>query len=378
MHHPLDDHPHFTRWEDPQTGVASYVLSEHVAPLQKALYFVTPSIKADSRWLWFRYAYPPSRSLRLAAVSLDPDHPDIRTFPACELNGNPLIADDGRSAYVPIAEGVYRQDLDGEPSELFRVPKDLIDNRKLMWLVTDLTMSSDGKWFLMDSQFGNEWVIWLASADGEKVEFKTLRRFHWKHHHAMFSLHNPKLLMINQGPGRDPYTGRKNDMNIRIWVMDTDGTRYEPIQPDLWFGRNCMSCHEWWTPDGCIDWCDYQDGIYEVDMTLDWTQRRRKLIWPRPMWHGQADATKRFYCGDQNPYKWDPCSVWLFDRSTGKDVAIASDLPRPPLNPGDWRAYHADPHPHFSEDGQYVIYTTTALGTLSAAVTPVSSAWEKM
>ena len=31
MTHPLHNHPHFTSWTDPQTGVESFVLTEHVA-----------------------------------------------------------------------------------------------------------------------------------------------------------------------------------------------------------------------------------------------------------------------------------------------------------------------------------------------------------
>jgi hypothetical protein len=46
-------------------------------------------------------------------------------------------------------------------------------------------------------------------------------------------------------------------------------------------------------------------------------------------------------------------------------------MPPQPLPWRDFRAFHIDPHPHFSADGQWVIYTTTALGKVSVALTPV-------
>ena len=132
-----------------------------------------------------------------------------------------------------------------------------------------------------------------------------------------------------------------------------------------------MGCHEWFGPDGRYYWCDYNDGIYRTDTGPN---RKRELIWPRPSWHGQTDpATGKFHCADIRPYTWDPCQVYYFDEERNRDIAIASDLPRPDVGERNWRKWHLDPHPHFSDDGAYVIYTTTAIdGNLSVALSPTA------
>jgi hypothetical protein len=56
----LDRHPYFEPWTDPGTGVRSYILTERVAPLQKAFYFVNASISPDESVLWFEAAFPPA------------------------------------------------------------------------------------------------------------------------------------------------------------------------------------------------------------------------------------------------------------------------------------------------------------------------------
>jgi hypothetical protein len=152
--------------------------------------------------------------------------------------------------------------------------------------------------------------------------------------------------------------------------------RYEPLYGDLWFNHSSMGCHEWWTSQGLVNWCDYRDGIYESTTAPD---RRRSLVWRRPLIHGQCDPTARFYCGDENCYRWNeaaPCSVWFFDRKTGCETAIAKNLPQPPFHYSQWRSYHTDPHPHFSADGEYVIYGTTVLGNMDVALAPVKGLLE--
>ena len=55
----------------------------------------------------------------------------------------------------------------------------------------------------------------------------------------------------------------------------------------------------------------------------------------------------------------------FFDRATGRDIDIAV-LPKPVY---ERRAYHLDPHPHFSTAGDCIIYTTTARGMIDVAIT---------
>jgi hypothetical protein len=66
--------------------------------------------------------------------------------------------------------------------------------------------------------------------------------------------------------------------------------------------------------------------------------------------------------------------VYFFNRTTGRDAAIAAGLPYPAVIPAaEKRKYHFDPHPFFSADGQYVVYTTTVFDRLDIAFAPVAA-----
>ena len=377
MKHDLSRHPYFEAWVDPRTGVENFLLAERVAPFQKGLYYTTPSVSADGRWLWFAALYPPSRGC-LAAVCLDPDDPQMRLLPEAQLGGNPLLMPEGDAAYVPIGTGIYRVTLDRQVAPVVRMPAEILRNRHVFDLVSNLTLSADGKYFVLDSHIGNRWLVSVAEvATGEVTP---LRWFVRCHHQSMFSTVDPQLILTNQGPWHDPITGEKGDMNIRMWLMDTKLTRYEPLYGDLWFNHNCMSCHEWWSPQGNVCWVDYSDGIYESPTGAD---RARALVWPhRGLCHGQSDPTGRWIIADENPYgrsRERPCRVLLFDRTTRREVAVCSDAGLPPIaDPADWRSYHLDPHPHFSSDGQLAVYTTCARGTVDVALAPLAAAAAKL
>lgn len=367
----LARHPYFVRWIDPQSGVESFLLNQRVVPFQHGLYFATPSISADGRWLWFRANFPPSRRGCLAAVCLDPAQPRIELLPATMAAGNPLLLAEGDAVYAPIEDGIYRVNVDGEVAPVLRLPAELIANRRLTTLAVDLTLSADGRYFLLDTHIGNRWVVCLGEAATGVVT--PLRSFFRCYHHGVFSPTDPELFMICQGPWHDEVSGEKGNIDIRMWLMDTKGTRFEPLHGDLWFHHNCMSCHECWMADGKIQWVDYNDGIYETDVYE--TPRRRQLIWPHKDFpQHQCDRSLRYLVADENPYrrsKLRPCRLLVLDRQTGRETVICSDAGLPPIAEAtDWRSYHLDPHPHFSPDGKAIVYTTCARGMVDVAVTP--------
>lgn len=368
--HPLDKHPHFTRIDDPESGAVSYALKPIVAPFQKGGYFLAPSIAGDNNILWFRGSHPPlKKEQTLAAVSLDPDQPDYRWFDGALMSGNFMLNESGDGAWVPINDGIYFQPFTGSIEETWRLDKSFLQGRHLWRLVTDLTSSPDGRYFLLDSYIGNRWLISLVDRQtGEHIE---LRWFGRGHHHTIYSRHDPELFMVSHSHWLDPYTGFKNEMDIRIWLMNTKLTRYEPLDSRLWFGQNSKTCHEWWTPEGKVQYCDYDQGIVEIDPDT----KQSEIIWPRPCIHGMCDPTNRYLVGDVNCYSWNdkkPCSVWFLDRETGQEKAIISRMPEQPYDWRDFRAYHIDPHPHFSADGSMVIYTTVHDGRATVAVSPVA------
>ncbi len=365
--HPLDRHPHFVRWTDPVSQVSSFVLSTHLAPVQKALYFQTPAIKGESQWLWFQALTPPAEKWVLGAVCLDPSNPEIRLFSGAQIGGSPWVEVDGESCVVPVGDGLYRFHVDGEFETLFLFPEEVRKGRHLFELTTTLDVTCDLKKYLLSTRVGNRWLI--GTVDRINGEYHCVEEFSTAHIHAFTSPVDPNVICVNQNHWMDPITGLKSNMNIRSWLMTLDGERYEPLYGDLCFNRTAMGCHEWFGPDGSLYWCDYREGIWKSGVGPD---RSRNLVWERPSWHGQTDPVKgRFLVADIRPYTWDPCQVYFFDSISGNEIAIASDLPRPRVMKGNWRKWHLDPHPGFSADACFVSYTTTVLDKRSVALCPV-------
>jgi hypothetical protein len=366
----LARHPFFTPWRDPESDVVSYVLTERLASYQFALYFMSPSMTGGSEWLWFRCAEPPDFTKRLCAVKLDPENPAIRLFPNMPLSGNPWIAPDGETAFVPLRDRICRLHVSGEWEEVLRMPKALLNDRHLFLMVTNVSLSADGRYFLFDSHVGKEFIVWVH--DRHTGEHRVVKRFDRKMHHSMFSLHDPDLLLVNQGPGRDVITGERIEIGSRTWLLNVDGSRCEELTPGLQFGKNARNCHEWWTAQGDIQYCEYGSGIWEVNPD----SKTRKLVWPRPSIHGQCSPDGAWLVCDENTYNWSPekpCSVRAFHRSSGQEIRICGPMPPPPFAWKDWRAWHPDPHPHFSADGQALMYTTSVYDTMNVALCPLEA-----
>jgi hypothetical protein len=123
--------------------------------------------------------------------------------------------------------------------------------------------------------------------------------------------------------------------------------------------------HEWWDADGNHVWyIDYRRGTVKVDLRTG----RHKIVWPNGHTHSHCDRPGRYLAGDVNPHNgsW---RVAFYNTETGREINIVSDLPPPPY---PMRSYHIHPHPRFCLHDRYVCYTTTVLGTVDVAITPVS------
>jgi len=304
----LSRRPFFEAWTDPSSGITSYLLRERVAPLQKTFYFVNSGLTADGRWLWFEAAHPPGNNKCLAAVCLDPDHPELRYFPQA-------------------------------------------------------TISADGRDLLLDGKIGNRWF--LARVDVDTRVFTLIREFPIHYNHAQFSPRDPDLLSVAQDWWIDPDTGVHNQFTHRIWWMRRDGTEWQPLHPVQREGH--LISHEWWADDGTQCWVHYQNGAFEMDPST----RKVTHVWKRPVCHAHCDPSRRYWVADQTPYAWHegPCEVRFFDRQSGREIAIASALPKPTM---DRRGYHIDPHPRFIDQGRTDCYTSTVRGVPDVAIVPTA------
>ena len=364
----LEHHPFFVPWTDPVSGVRSYLLNERVAPVQSVTYFVNPAVSSDETWLWFGCGYPPSPYKRLGVVCLDPDKPFIRVFQEATFQAeSPLVSRSGDSCYFASGIGVYEVNVAGAVRSVLQVPQDILKNRSLTRLVTHLTMSADGKYFLLDGAFaGGIWFV--ALGDIATGEVRLLKEWTRHMNHAQFSPTDPALFSIAQDWWHDPVSGQPFPFDQRIWLMDTNSTRYEPLQPGDWFGHGTLACHEWWDRQGRLCWVDYEEGIFRCDVS----SRAVEHIWQRPLCHAHSSPTGDFWCADQNPYQWQerPCEVLFFDADTGRESAIVTAMPPPPLPRSP---LHLDPHPHFSPQGTYVVYMATVRGSVDVALTEVAA-----
>ena len=151
----LEHHPHFVPWVDPRSGIRTFLLNERVSPVQQTFYFVNPGISDDGRFLWFFSAWDPAPYRTLSVVSLDPKAPLIRNFPHAMPDGNPLVAPEGDAIYFSMRQSVYKMDLTGKLTEIVKLDPDFIRGRRVGRLFSHLTLSADGKYFLLDGEIGN-------------------------------------------------------------------------------------------------------------------------------------------------------------------------------------------------------------------------------
>lgn len=354
----LSRHPYFDLFVDTESGIKSYILNKAAGDIQRHFYYTNNSVTPDGEWLWILAAQYPATAMYLCAVRLDPDNPEFRTY----LNTAGMIAETAMVA--PDGSGVYYAnmcktintinyiDLYGNIEVVFEVPKEEIKDRLVHRIATHLTISCDGKKFLLDSTFGLTNVI--ATADRETGEYDVLLRTNTRYNHGQFSFHDPELFMIAQDWQHHPVTGEVYSYNHRSWLMRTDKRMFRPVTPDLWAGHNSNPCHEWWTQDGRICWVDYVEGVYELSMD----DYEPHLVWNTPLCHAHSNSDATKFCADESPYKWQhtPVKILYYDRNTGKETKIVSAMKKPDFINSP---YHTDPHPQFTPDDSAIVYTTT-------------------
>ncbi len=368
MAYDLSRHPYFREYTDPVSGVRSYLLSERVASMQQNLYFTKMGgVTTDGRYLWFRCADWPSPAVRHGVVSLDPDAPEIRLFNHVSEDTSLLHPIAGtHSALFAVRNKVYEVDVTGGIREILTVDEDFIGGRPIERISTHLSMNSEGELITLDMCIGGK--SYIAVGNYKTGEITQIHKFARFHNHAQFSPTDPRLFILDQDWERDPISGERFDIDQRIWLMDVDGTRLEPIDPGNWFRHNgSIYCHDFWSQDGFVCWPDLLGDVYEYDPVT----RERTAVWRRSLCHCHT-LDRRLWVGDASPYSWEtrPCRVIFYDRDLNREIDIFSALPRPRYDRG---LYHLDPHPAFSPDGSVIVSMTTVRdGEIDLAVTPVA------
>lgn len=363
----LSRHPYFEEFVDEKTGVKSYILRKRVAELQMPLYFTEMGITYDSKYMWFKCLNWPAEFAYLGVVSLDPDNPFIRSFPGAGLaHGEPNIIPGTHDAIFAVGTVVYRIDVEGNITKVLEVDEDFVDNRRFQGMSTHLSFNSTGELVILDMRISGK--TYIATGNVHTGEVKHLHKFNRRYNHAQFSPVDPELFLIDQDWERDFHTGERFDIDQRMWLMDTNCTRLEPVLPGNWFRHNnSIICHDFWSQDGYVCWPDLLDTVCEHNVET----RETTVVWNHAICHAHT-LNREYWVGDDSPYDWINrfCRVVFFDRASGKEIDIFSAMPKRRYK--STNLYHMDPHPAFTRDGKYITSMTTVMnGDIDVAITPV-------
>jgi hypothetical protein len=355
----------FTPWAHPTTGVTIYLLTQKVAPVQEAFYFVNASMTRDGRYLWFYCAHPPSGSSgqgrTLGVVDFETD--EVRRFPETQFSGaSPYIDGETGEAYWGMGRWLWRRgpEPDASVEMVNALPEDLVKNRTVSRIATHLTRSADGREFFIDAAFGLQWVFGTLPVDGGDFQF--WQRFDRNHNHAQFSPTDPDLVLFAEENHSDPITGLRFPIVDRMWLI----RRGEPARPV--FSSPVRLTHEWWDPGGEHVWCVWGNEVWRTNIA---TQEVEKVQWPSHCWHAHTSQDLRYVVADSNErfYRGCPSKVGFLNRNTGAYIEIADN---PEMTGIVGSQYHIDPHPRFSAEDRYIVFTTTVRGQVDLAVARVS------
>ncbi|MGC9396337.1 MAG: hypothetical protein ACP5J4_15950 [Anaerolineae bacterium] len=352
----------FTPWTDPDSGVTSYILTQKVAPVQEAFYFVNNSVTRDGRYWWFYCAFPPSGTAgqgRTLGV-VDFETQEVRHFPDTQFNhASPFVDAETGEVYWGMGDAVWRRGpKPGDAATLVnRLPEELTMMRPIERVATHLTKSADGRAFFIDASVGLQFVFGALPLDGS--DFELWHTFQRNHNHAQFSPTDPELVLFAEENHPDPITGLRFRIIDRLWLIRR-GEQPHPIMP-----TPTRLTHEWWDPDGQHVYCIKGDvGVWRVNIA---TQAVEEIPFPGGRWHSHSSVTGQYLIGDANPrfYRGCPSTVNFLNRETGKSVRLV-DNPEMPNYTG--AKYHIDPHPRFCFGDQVVVFTTTVRGVVDVAM----------
>ncbi|MAU10393.1 MAG: hypothetical protein CL607_11265 [Anaerolineaceae bacterium] len=356
----------FTPWQDPESGVTSYILSKKVAPVQEVFYYVNNSMSADDRYLWFFCAYPPSASRTLGL--LDMQTGEMNAFPDTQFSGTPHVDPATGDLFMGMGTSVWRRGKRPQDTAecIGSIPADLIGLRRTERVATHLTRSADGKEFFLDAFIGLQAVF--GTMNVETGAYEHWHSFNRNHNHAQFSPTDPDLVLFAQENHPDPITGLKFRITDRMWLMRR-GEQPRPI-----FDEPTVVTHEWWDEDGEHVWCIHKTGTWRVNIHTQEVEN----VWPQSAWHSHHHPSGKYVISDAHPgrpfYRGVASEVGFLNRETGKSVRF---IENPEKTDYIGSNYHIDPHPRFAGSGQFATFTTTVRGEVDLAIIPTADLIER-
>ena len=361
----------FMPWTDPESGTTVYLLTEKVAPVQEAFYFVNDSMDVEGRYLWFYCAFPPSGEAaqgRTLGV-MDFEKQTVFHFPETQFNdASPFVDPITAQVYWCMGTAIWRRgpNPDDLVEQVNALPDDLVGNRKFYKLATHLTRSADEKAFFVDASFGLQYVFGSLPVNGS--DFQMWQRFDRHFNHAQFNPVTPDLVLFSQEGHTDPITGLRFDILDRMWLIER-GKRARPV-----FDTPTVVTHEWWDLDGQHVWC-VKSGQATWRVNIE-TQAVEEIAWDGGTWHAHNSKTGTYLVGDgfdrstsKQFFRGRASTVDFLNRETGRNLRIVNN---PEMLGRTGSKYHIDPHPRFCGSDRFVVFTTTVRGEVDLAVVRTS------
>ncbi|HDG1707630.1 TPA: PD40 domain-containing protein [Kluyvera ascorbata] len=280
----------------------------------------------------------------------------------------------------------------------------LSDDDKSLWYVkdtrqlrrVDLTTLEEYVVYEVD----DEWVAygtWVANADGTKLVGIEIKKSDWQpltdwSKFRAYYFTNPECRLINidlkSGEQRtilqekrwlghpiyrpfDDKTiafcheGPRDAIDARMWLINEDGSDMRCVRQHQ---QGESFTHEFWVPDGsALYYVAHQENsphryLYSANPA---TLENRQLMEIPPCSHLMSNHDGSRVVGDGAPHNTGDISlndpfIWVFDLKTGEKKAICQHNSSWKVLDGDRQVTH--PHPSFSPDGEWVLYTSDAEG----------------
>lgn len=161
------------------------------------------------------------------------------------------------------------------------------------------------------------------------------------------------------------HEGGRDLIDARMWLINEDGSNMRCVCQHK-SGESFT--HEFWVPDGsALYYLAHQENdprryLYSADPV---TLENRQLMAIPPCSHLMSNHDGSLVVGDGSPHNTGDISlndplIWVFDVKSGEQKAICQHNSSWKVLDGDRQVTH--PHPSFSPDNQWVLYSSDAEG----------------
>ncbi len=369
---------HFTKVIDEKSGVPHYVLTTRLTEYQQGFYFVNNSMTNDGRYLWF-YATPnpvyTTFDRHLGYVDFLTDEVVI-CYDA--YAGAPFVDPDTGDVYFVRGKSLYMRSpgKDEKARKLCSVDiPGYVRN-----IACHLTRLSDKKSFFLD--IGRDDFGFIQGVlNSETGEFTKWGETPLTANHGQINPADDTLALYGIDTGDSLSTGETFDVPVtedgiyqRVWTVNSRGERtmYPP--------RDNYASHEWWSPDGKKIYYVNDLGIQRLDLTTG----EHVCVHECYPWHAHTTRDESLYVYDEKVLdryggKWFrgcPAAVRFYNRLTDKEITVVTEMSENSFTPKNQCNYHIDPHPRFTENEKYIVFSTSELGGCDLAVAKVEELLE--